>query len=122
MRMPVGSTISMQALLPSSLGAIRNCAKPSGDGRWLMDWPLTRFGEDLACLFALASRRANSLRHAKKDGSETPRSVQYLRIDSPLAACPSTNRRQNRSFSPSWRRILPAILKPPDVVCTTTQG
>jgi len=77
MRMPAGSAISMQAPLAGSLGAICNWAKRGGVGRWLIARAMARLGEDLACLFAAASRRANSLRHAKNDGSETPRSVQY---------------------------------------------
>jgi hypothetical protein len=75
--MPAGSTISMQAPLASSLGAICNWAKRGDAGRWLVTWVLTRLGEDVAWLFAAASRRANSLRQAKNDGSETLRSVQY---------------------------------------------
>jgi hypothetical protein len=75
--MPAGSTISMQAPLASSLGAICNWAKRSGAGRWLVTWALVRLREELAGLFAVASRWANSLRHVKNDGSETPRSAQY---------------------------------------------
>jgi hypothetical protein len=77
MRMPAGSAISMQAPLAGSLGAICNWAKRGGAGRWLIARVLTGLSEDLACLFAAASRRYNSLRHAKNDGSETPRFSQY---------------------------------------------
>jgi hypothetical protein len=75
--MPVGSAISMQAPLASSLGAICNRAKRGGAGRWLITRALTGLREALDCLFAATSRWANSLRHAKNDGSETPRFSQY---------------------------------------------
>jgi hypothetical protein len=73
--MPAGSTISMQTPLAGSPSAICNWAKRGGAGRWLIVWALARLGENLTGLFAAASRWANSLRHAKNDGSETPRSV-----------------------------------------------
>ena len=67
----------------------------------------TRRCRFLACR---TPRRASSRRHAWNEGSLKPSSRQKPRTDSPPCRCRRMTSRQNRSFSPSRRGPLPAII------------